>query len=417
MNTVSTFYLSRILGIKFSLANTKINGKLIDLIVDTSFIRPKVIGAKVKVANKFQILDFAHFLIFKEKGNYVIECSNAIDIEPVKENTLYLSKNILDKQIVDIDGRKLVRVNDIRLAVLSSGIYIVAVDVGLEGLLRRLGVAKPINSTLRPFGKNIPSKLILWDEVEHIDPLHSGIKLSKTYSKLSTLHPSDLADIIEDLDHKTQVAVFESLEEEYAADVLEELETDAQINVLESLPLEKAADVLEKMPADEVADILDEMEKEKAEQLLGEMESEDSQEVRDLMEYPENTVGSLMSTDFISFNENMTVEDTINELRKLKPEQDTIYYLYVLDNDEKLIASVSIRDLIISNPETKLHEIMKHKVVKVGDYDKIDSLAEIISKYNLLAIPVVDEKMKMVGVVIIDDVVFTLLKTRKKKNG
>jgi Mg/Co/Ni transporter MgtE len=133
------------------------------------------------------------------------------------------------------------------------------------------------------------------------------------------------------------------------------------------------------------------------------------------MEYPENTVGSLMSTDFISFSENMTVEQTIDELRRLQPEKDTLYYLYVLDDKEKLIASVSIRDLIISQPNVKLSQIMKRKVPFVNDYDKIDSLAEIISKYNLLAIPVVDNEMKMVGVVIIDDVVFTLLKARKKK--
>jgi Mg/Co/Ni transporter MgtE len=191
------------------------------------------------------------------------------------------------------------------------------------------------------------------------------------------------------------------------------MENEAQVSMLESLSVEKAADVLEKMPADEVADILDDLQKERADELLEEMEEEASEEVRELMEYPENTVGSLMSTDYFSFHENMTVSQTIMELRRLKPPSDTIYYLYVLDDEEKLVATVSLRDLVVAEPETTLLEIMNRKVIKVEDYDRIDSLAEIISKYNLIAIPVVDEEDHMAGIVIIDDVVFTLMKARK----
>jgi Mg/Co/Ni transporter MgtE len=169
------------------------------------------------------------------------------------------------------------------------------------------------------------------------------------------------------------------------------------------------------MPADEVADILDDLEKEKVEELLDEMEDTASDEVRELMEYPDNSVGSLMTTDFFSFNENMTVDDTLKELRRLKPPSDTIYYLYVLDDQEHLVATVSLRDLIVAEPSTTLSEIMNRKVIKVNDNDRIDSLAEIISKYNLIAIPVIDQEQKMAGMVIIDDVVFTLLKTRRRK--
>jgi Mg/Co/Ni transporter MgtE (contains CBS domain) len=133
------------------------------------------------------------------------------------------------------------------------------------------------------------------------------------------------------------------------------------------------------------------------------------------MDYPENTVGSLMSTDFFSFKESMTVDETLRELRRLKPEPDSIYYLYVLDKDEHLIATVSLRDLIIAEPHIKLSQIMNREVIKIVDTDKIDSLAELITKYNLIALPVVNKELKMEGMVIIDDVVYTLLKTRKKK--
>ncbi len=415
MTSINTFYLSRIIGHKVVSEHRKAVGKLMDLAVEMNSVRPRVIAAKVKFGSQPILIDFANLTVQKHNSQYHIECSRIEEVDTPKDNVLFLMKHVMDKQIVDIDGRKLERVNDIRLAYLSSGLFVVAVDVGTEGLFRRLSMSKSINKGLKPFGTALPSKLILWDDVAAIGLSNEGIKLSKEQSKLETLHPSDLADILEDLDHKTQVAVFESLDEEKAADVLEEMETEAQVNLLESLSVEKAADVLEKMPADEVADILDDLEKERVEELLEEMEDTASDEVRELMEYPENSVGSLMTTDFFSFNEKMTVDETLKELRRLKPPSDSIYYLYVLDDLDRLVATVSLRDLIVAEPSTSLEQIMNRKVIKVHDNERIDSLAEIISKYNLIAIPVIDKKQKMAGMVIIDDVVFTLLKTRRRK--
>jgi magnesium transporter len=414
MSIINTFYLSRIIGHKVVSAIRTAVGRLDDFAVDLNYVRPKVIAAKVSFGRQQLLLDFSHITIAKNNGQYIIECDRIEEIILPEENVLFLAKHILDRQVVDIDGRKLERVNDLRLANLSSGLYVVAVDVGLEGILRRLSIAKPISKGLKTFGKGIPSKLILWDDVAAISPSQDGIKLSKEQNKLSMLHPSDLADIMEDLDRNTQLALFKELDEEKAADVLEEMETEAQVNLLEGLSIEKAADVLEKMPADEVADILDDLEKERAEELLEEMEETASDEVRELMEYPDNSVGSLMSTDFFNFHETMTVEQTISELRKIKPPADTIYYLYVLDDQERLVATVSLRDLIVAESQTTLSQIMNRKVIKVYDDDRIDSLAEIISKYNLIAIPVIDQEEKMAGMVIIDDVVFTLLKARKR---
>ena len=186
--------------------------------------------------------------------------------------------------------------------------------------------------------------------MEAVDFSNLNIKLSKSYSKLQTLHPSDLADIIEELGKKSSADVFSALDEEQAADVMEELETDAQLHLIESLPVEKVADVLEKMPADEVADILDELEDEKAELLLNEMESDSSEEVRELLEYPHNTVGSIMFTDVLSFKQNDTVEDVIRELRNRKPEASELYNLFVTNEHEELIAAFSLRDLVVAEP-------------------------------------------------------------------
>ncbi|SEC09844.1 CBS domain-containing protein [Paenibacillus sp. GP183] len=415
MAVVQTFYLSRILGNKIWSDPQHVVGKLLDLIVDLTSVRPQVIAVKVRVANKIRVVDFSSFTISKVNKQYYIECRELKEMDISAENTLFLVKHVLDKQIVDMFGRKVVRVNDLRLAILSNGVYTVAVDVGFEGLLRRLGVAKPLKNVMKPLGINIPSRLLLWDEVETIDFSHRGIKLSKSYTKLSTLHASDLADIIEDLDRSTQLAVFSSLDVEKAADVLEELETEAQVNVIESLTTEKAANMLEKLPTDEVADILDEMDEDHANEILNQMESEISEEVRELMDYPDKSVGSLMTTEFISFNENITVNEAIQELRRLKPESESIYYIYIVNDGEKLIAHLSLRDLIIAEPGIPLHEIMDRNVVYVSDNERIDTLNEIISKYNLLAVPVVDDNLVLLGMVPINDVVYNLLKSRRKR--
>lgn len=415
MTLVSTFYFSRIIGNKvYSQSGSQI-GKLKDLIVDVNFVRPKVVAAKVATAEGILIVDFAFFKIQKPGRQYRLQCSELKEYILEGKTVFDLSKNILDMQIIDMDGRKLVRVNDLRLASLAKGTYLIAADVGLEGLLRRLSIAKPIKKLLKPFKVTLPSHLILWDEVETVDFGHAGIKLSKDYSNLEKLHPSDLADIVEDMDRNTQLALMSSMDEEKAADVLEELEPNIQRSMVENLPLDKAADLLEKMPADEAADILDELGEEKAEELLSEMETEASNDVRELMRYPENSAGSIMSTDYISFNENATVEETIKELRKLKPESDTIYYLYIVNASEKLVATVSLRDVIVSEPDTKLSEIMDPDVLYVLDEDKIQVLNEIITKYSLLAVPVVNAEKEMQGVVIINDVMHSLQKNRRKR--
>jgi magnesium transporter len=413
VNIVSNFYLSRILGRKILYTKDgSVIGRIADLIVDRSFKRPKVVAVKLRSGI---ILDSSLIEIAKEKGQYVFYCTEIRDINLNRDNLLYLAKNIQDRQIVDMDGHKVVRVNDVRLAVVKDGTYMIAVDVGLEGLLRRLGFAKPLKVLLKRFGKNIPSRLILWDDVEAVDAGHSGIKLTKESAKIATMHPSDLADIIEDLDNNSQATLFASLDEEKAADVLEEMEPESQKHIIDSLSIEKAADVLEKMPSDEAADLLDVLSDDVAEEILGEMDKESSKEVRDLMEYPDDTVGSLMSADFVSFKSSMSVGEVLGSLRGAKPEMDEIFYLYVLNERGRLIATVSLRDLVVSEPDVLIKDIMNTSFIYVYDDDPLDSIAEIVSKYNLLAVPVLDKKHVMQGIVVINDVVFSLLQRRKRR--
>jgi magnesium transporter len=416
MISVSTFFFSRITGNRVYSPEGSSIGRLRDLIADPSFKRPKIVAAVISTRDGLKTISFSNFNITKVKGQYRLVCDELKDISLEGVDAVHLAKHVQDRQIVDMNGRKLVRVNDIKIAMLATGAYLVAADVGLEGLLRRLGFAKPLQRVLRLFGgASLPTHLILWDDVETISFGHAGIRLSKETSNLDRLHPSDLADIIEDMDHNTQLEVFSALDNERAADVLEELESDTRESLLASLPMDRMADVLEIMPADEVADILDEIDSDRAEELLKEMESGASGEVRELMEYEDNEVGSIMTTDYICFRDYNTVKETLEILRREKPESDMVYYLYIVSEKGQLEATVSLRDIVVSGLDTKLSDIMNEDVVFVRDTDRLESLNEIIAKYNLLAVPVVGEDKLLLGMVIINDVMFHLLRTKRKR--
>lgn len=420
MTSLTTFYLSGIIGKEAFGSDGDAIGVIRDLLINTvptgqnDPSQQLVTGVKLRTGRETKFYSFSTFRVVKARESLSVTCSELTELGSEEvDNGLLLVENILDKQIVDLNGRKLVRVNDVRLATIPAGTFAVAVDIGIEGLLRRIGISYPIKKLLSLFGIKIPAKFILWDDVQAIDFSNLNIKLSKSYAKLQTLHPSDLADILEDLGKKSSTSVFSALDEEKAADVLEELETHAQIHIVESLPVNKVADVLEKMPADEVADILDELEDDRAELLLKEMEAESSQEVRELLEYDDDKVGSIMTTDFISFGRNWTVEEVLRELRLRKPEPSELYTLFVTEDDDRLIGTFDLRDLVVAEPETRLGDIMKSEPVSLFDDQKTKDVARLVSKYNLLAVPVINQEEQLQGMVVVDDVVEDLIGERR----
>ena len=404
----NSFYFSRVLNNKLYTSEMKVIGKIKDFGVVNELKSPKVVVVKVKTNEGIKNVNWDNIIVKKQNGQYILTCTKLEEVNI--KNMMFLKEHILDKQIIDVNGRKVVRVNDIRLAYLSTGFFVVAVDIGTEGLLRRLGFAKP----LKRIGLKTTSKLMLWSDVETILDSSENIMVSKTYNKLSILHPSDLADIIEDFDVNTGMAILSNLGNTKAADVLEEMEEDDQVKIIDHLAPDKAADILEEMPPDEVADILDGLSDDKAEELLNSMEKEASDEVRELMKYDDDLVGSLMSTDYISFESNYTVEKTINSLRELKPEEDEMYYLYVVNDKNKLVGTVSLRDIIISEPQNTLESIMNKNFISMLDTDEIEDLIKNVSKYNLVAIPIVNKKMNLVGNVIINDIIYELLKSKRR---
>ena len=422
MTSLTTFYLSGIIGKEAFSSDGDAIGTIKDLMVSampTGNNDPNqqlVTGVRLKIRKEIKFYSFKSFLVTKAREVINVTCTGLTELGTDEVNNgLLLVDNILDKQIVDMNGRKLVRVNDVRLASLPAGTFAIAVDIGIEGLLRRIGIAIFIKRILSVFKINIPADFILWDDVQAIDHSSLNIRLSKTYAKLHTLHPSDIADILEDLGKKSSMSVFSSLDEEKAADVLEELETSAQIHILENLPVNKAADVLEKMPADEVADILDELEDDKAEMLLKEMDKESSEEVRELLEYDDDLVGSIMTTDYLSFSATMTVAEVLVELRSKKPESAELYNMFVIESNDELMGSFNLRDLVVSEPNVSVSQIMKSEPLHLLDDQKVGAIAELVSKYNLLAVPVVDQNNQLQGMVVIDDVIEDL--TRKRRTN
>jgi Mg2+ transporter MgtE len=232
-----------------------------------------------------------------------------------------------------------------------------------------------------------------------------------THEKLAALHPADLAELVAQLSAPDRAAVLESLEPETAAEAVGELDPEMQAELLEDLPTQAAADILAELPPDEAADALAEVSAERADELLGTLDTEEAENVRELMAHPEDTAGALMNTSFVALPAHLTAQETIDALRRLAPPAEEIYYVYVVDEAGRLAGVLSLRDLIVAPPETRLAVIVagRGEVVRVTVGLPSDEVVQTIDKYNLLALPVVDEEDRLVGVITVDDALASLL--------
>ena len=329
-------------------------------------------------------------------------------LTPMQPDELYMGRWLMDKQIIDLKGTKVVRVNDIKIFWLQAGprkyMVPVAVDIGLRGLARRLGLEFLV--------KRMENHFVWWEFIQHLEEKTASLRLRKDKQQLDLLHPADLAEIIEDLDYKKRTDFIEDLDVETVAEAVAEMEADTQIEILEHLDSQQAADLLQEMPPDEAADLLGELPEEKSDELLKLMEPEEAQEVRELMEYEEGTAGALMTTEYLALSPEITAAEAIRQLRTLAAEAETIYYLYILKEDETLIGALSLRELIIAEPDMKLEDLMQTRILSVSPQDSDREVAEIVNKYNLLAIPVVDDSLKMLGIITVDDVLEMLVPDR-----
>ncbi len=332
------------------------------------------------------------------------------------EHDIFLVKDVLDKQIIDTDGARVVRVNDLELVRATGKILVSNIDVGSLGILRRMGLAKTAQRLASTLHVHIPESFISWDDME-LMRYDQSMRLRVPRDKIADLHPADLAEILADLNKVEGEQLLESLDldPEQLADTREEVEPDFQASQLETMPDEEVADVLESMGPDEAADLLSELSPERSAELLDLMEKEDADEVRELLSYPEDSAGGIMTTEYAAVPPHLTADQAIQYLRENGRHAETIFYVYVTDESEHLVGVFSLSSLIFARPDQTVADFMKKNVVSASPLDNQEDVARLIAKYDLLALPVVDENNVLCGIVTADDALDKMIPTAWKK--
>lgn len=327
---------------------------------------------------------------------------------------IQLIQDVLDKQIIDTNGIRVVRVNDLELVRVNGDYYVTNVDIGPMGIIRRIGMGKLGKNIVDLFDKNPRKSFISWDNVELL--VHDQLmRLKVPAEKLHELHPADIAEIISDMSHTESGKLLDTLDIEHLADALEEVEPDFQATLVEGMSDEKVADVLEEMSPDEAADLLAELPQERSKDLLELMQAEEAKDVRMLLSYPEDSAGGMMTTDVACIRPGLTASKAIEVLRNSGSEAESLFYVYVTDEQDHLIGVFSLSDLILSKPNTPVKEFMHSKVVAANVLEKQDTLAQLVAKYNLLTIPIVDNENRLLGMVTADDALDKIIPTAWKK--
>lgn len=375
-------------------------GRLLDIAIAPGEVLPVVTGLLMKSDAGTVTVPWHNVVLFNPS---VVSISGDPGQFPAYVKTpapILLKRDVLDKQIVDVNGAKVVRVNDIKLVPCDGLLGLFSVDIGFRGLLRRLGYER-FWSLIQ---KDIPQNEIGWQFVKTLENNAAGLTLSVAREQLAEIHPADLAEIIANIPRDTVHGVLGSLDHETAGEAIHELEPELRTRIISQLDSDHASDILEEMPPDEAADVLGDLPEEKARELLDLMDREEAEDIQELMEHDEDTAGGLMNSDFIAVPATATAAEALAEVRRQAEEIETIYYAYVFNDMEELVGVVSLRELLISPPELPVAELMTEHLKTVDVSDDPDDILALLAKYNLVAIPVMEEG-KMEGVVTIDDVV------------
>jgi CBS domain-containing protein len=390
-------------------------GRVKDFVVIKGEPLPKISSIIIERKKGLLNLPWTVLNIFNKRIISANVYSEALQSYELDEMDLLLVRDILDKQIVDVNGVKVVRVNDVKLEGYDTEAVLIAVDVGMRGILRRLGVERGGEDLMRLFKKHLSYNLISWNYIQPFEPKLTKISLTVPRQMLSELHPADIADIISQVSHKEGATFFKDLDVDVAAEALSELKPETQVDIITGMDTDKAADIIEEMPPDEAADILSDLPVDKAKEILESIEKEEAEDIQELLSHEEDTAGGLMTNVFIAYPPETTVTTAIENFKKDAEEIEIVYYIYVIDADEKLMGVVSLRDLLLADLDTKLSDIMETKVKTVTPETDEMEVAEIISKYNLVALPVVDIEGFMLGIVTVDDVLDRILPPSAKR--
>lgn len=321
-----------------------------------------------------------------------------------RENEVLLARDVLDKQLIDVDGKRVVRVNDVQLIDAGNEWRVTGADVSLQGLWRRLAPQNFI-------GTSRAVEVIDWADVGYLATDVATVQLKSSRDKLARLHPVEIARLAETLSYHHGSDIVEALDDESAAEMLEEMSAEDQARIIGEMDEERAADILEWMSPDEAADVLGDLPEEKAEDLLNRMEGEEQADVAELLPYEDDTAGGLMTTEFVTLPRELTVSEALARLREMAQTPNMIYYLYVTEREEswKLCGVIALRSLILAEPNAPLEEVMRDEFQTAHADDSAREVAHKIAEYNLLALPVVDEAGDILGIITVDDAMEMLL--------
>jgi CBS domain-containing protein len=344
------------------------------------------------------------------------------------EYMLRIGRDLLDQQIIDVNGRKVVRVNDVTFEVRHATgngnghgngqgvngngrncLYILEVDVGIRSIFRRLLQGVLPSRLIRKLQRVIPPNSIRWEFCNIVEPdPQRRLRLNISHEKLEKIHPADLADIVEELGPAERGAIFESIDSEVAAEALSEVDPRMQARILESMEPEKAADIVEEMAPDEAADVLKGLEESTSEEILEEMEVAPETEVRELLEFKEDTAGGMMNTEYISLHESATVEDALTALKGNEDQLESLNAVFLVDSEGRLAGTVPLARLFVASGGTSLRQLSSETLISAAVSEKQDEVTELFDKYNLLALPVIDEDRRLAGVITADDIISVL---------
>lgn len=407
-------FFSQIAGRPVLDARGQAQGKIADLVVSADSTYPIIKAVSVRGGRHDQATLVPWEQVLNFDSTVVLRHPRA-EITPYQpaEHELLIGQQILDRQIVDVENRKVVRVNDLQLARTNGHYRLIGVDISGQALLRRLGIQQMASKLgIRP-----RENFIAWEDVDPLASDPGGLKLRVAHENLARLHPADLAQIVDELSVQEGVALFEGMDDEVAAEALEEVAPERQLSLLEGMESEKAADILEEMDPSAAADVLGEMSDEKASELLALMEQEESEDVKELLSYREDSAGGIMTTDYVAVPETWTAAQIMEHLRAIAEDIDVIHYVFVVTDlaTETLVGVLTLRDLILAPPEVPASAFMSREPITLHTDDDEEHAARLIAKYNLLAAPVVDDEGRLKGIVTVDDAVDIILPTAWKK--
>lgn len=408
-------YISELVGRPVTDQDGKFIGTLRDLIArKTEYLHPVIMAVVIKRRAGDLLLPYSCVAVLFSPA-IALKCSEH-DTQPYHpdESDIFLARDVLDKQIIDTDGARVVRVNDVEIVRVNGKVAVSNVEVGFQGILRRIGLGKLANGVASTLKLNLPDNFISWDDVEVL-AYDQKMQLKVSRQHLAELHPADVAEILSDMNKLESNRFLETLDVEQLADTLEEVEPEYQASLIEGMADEKVADVLEEMEPDEAADLLAELPAQRSEDLLALMQKDEAADVRKLLTYQEDTAGGIMTTEYAAIPPSLTASEALQFIREHCPDAETVFYVYVTDAEDHLEGVASLRSLVFAEPNTPVSEVMAKRVISVDLNDRQDDIAQMISKYDLLAIPVVDADNRLHGIVTADDALDKIIPTAWKK--